>query len=110
MRMLGESFRDSEGFPSGPTLAVRWLSKAAQWGDGAAMRDMGDLWRQGKFVPADPVLALMAYRLAEGVGVPSATEARQNLERALQPSDWERALVAAQAWRVGQKLTLNAGQ
>jgi len=65
---------------------------------------MGDLWRQGTGVRADPVLAWMACRLAESVGVPSATAARQRIERSLPLADRERATVAAQNWRVGQAL------
>jgi TPR repeat protein len=104
MRMLGEAYRDGEAVPQDMTQAVRWLSESAQWGDGAALRDMGDLWRKGSGVHADPVLAWMAYRLAESVGVPSATAARQAMERALQAGDRERGLAAVQAWRVGQNV------
>lgn len=104
MRMLGEAYRDGEGVPPDASLAARWLSEAAQWGDGAALRDMGDLWRQGSGLRADPALAWMAYRLAESVGVPSATAARQRIERSLPPADRERAAAAAQSWRVGQAL------
>jgi hypothetical protein len=104
MRMLGEAYRDGEGIPPDASLAVRWLSEAAQWGDGTALREMGDLWRQGSGVGADPVLAWAAYRLAESVGVPSATAARQRIEGSLQLVDRERGAAVAQSWRVGQSL------
>ena len=65
---------------------------------------MGDLWRKGSGVRADPVLALVSYRLAESVGVPSGTAARQSMERVLGAGDRERGLAAAQAWRVGEPL------
>jgi TPR repeat protein len=102
--MLGEAYRDGEGIPPDASLAVRWLSEAAQWGDGTALREMGDLWRQGSGVRADPVLAWAAYRLAESVGVPSATAARQRIEGSLQLVDRERGAAVAQSWRVGQSL------
>ncbi|HEX7639966.1 MAG TPA: hypothetical protein VF457_16330 [Burkholderiaceae bacterium] len=104
MRMLGEAYRDGEAVPEDMTQAAHWLSEAAQWGDGAALRDMGDLWRKGSGVRADPVLALVSYRLAESVGVPSGTAARQSMERVLGAGDRERGLAAAQAWRVGEPL------
>jgi TPR repeat protein len=104
MRMLGEAYRDGEAVPQDTTSAVRWLSESAQWGDGAALRDMGDLWRKGNGVRADPVLAWMAYRLAESVGLPSGTAARQGMERALQAGDRERGIAAIQNWRVGEAL------
>jgi hypothetical protein len=104
MRMLGEAYRDGEAVPQDAVMAVRWLSESAQWGDGGALRDMGDLWRKGSGVRADPVLALMAYRLAESVGVPSATPARLGTERVLAAGDRERGIAAAQRWRVGQPL------
>ena len=104
MRMLGEAYRDGEAVPEDIDRAVHWLSESAQWGDGAALRAMGDLWRTGRGVPADPVLAWMAYRLAESVGVPSATAARQGMEGVLSADDRERAMAATERWRVGQPL------
>lgn len=102
--ILGGMYANGQGVRKDEAEAVRWYRKAAEQGNPFAQYSIGFRYDEGLGVRRDPVLAYMWYYLAsanlpDGSSRDEAVTHRDQLGKAISPSDRALAEAMARNWK-----------
>lgn len=92
------------GATEDPVAAARWMHKAAEQGHSNAQSKLAEMYRDGKGVKKDQVLACMLYGLSAKNGNSAALKSQHSVAEKLTAAQMDEAKTLALNWKKGSPL------